>query len=418
MDPERLKEEYSSLLDGELSPEEREAIEAELADNAEALRELEHMKQVDQLYRQLPRQQAPAALGDRVHEAIQPRSKVTFGRKRSIRHAVWPMVLAAAAMVMIMVGYFVWLPQAGEPMQLASTPAAEAPQTDRYLIEEVREAPALAEKGAPVMGDEAAEATEEGGFEEFSYDQGGSASGAVGGGIAGREAPMAKGGYGGGLGDMQFKGEAFDGERADQKMSRGAGIGGVAELEAAEVPRDSGDLAGARRDQAAPMAMRQAPAAAQAEAAPPATAGDLNNPAGQQMLQQAPPGPPLKGEAPEAPGDVPPPPAPAEALLAMPAPEPAPPAMTEEREPVTAPDRAEQRVAGARAFTLVDGVWTQEGYAGEETVALGEGSQALRERFEAVPDLRDLLTFDRPVIFRLDDAWYRLEPRQEKTVPE
>lgn len=67
-----VREEFSALLDGELSLDEREAVEAHLAECSDCLRLLDGLKRVDTAYRKLPPVAAPDALETRIRAAIRP----------------------------------------------------------------------------------------------------------------------------------------------------------------------------------------------------------------------------------------------------------------------------------------------------------------------------------------------------------
>ncbi len=107
-----MREDYSPLLDGELSPERRAAIEARLAESAEELREFEALRRVDELFRALPRHAAPPAFEASVREAIASQSAPPVLRMR--RKTVFPRVgLAAAALLLVVSGvwFFVHAPR-------------------------------------------------------------------------------------------------------------------------------------------------------------------------------------------------------------------------------------------------------------------------------------------------------------------
>jgi hypothetical protein len=95
MDEKDIREQFSPLLDGELSAEEREQLEGELSQSAELLRDLDTFKRVDELYRQLERQPAPAGFAQSVRRALRPRV-LRFGSSRLQRRRLWPFVAAAA----------------------------------------------------------------------------------------------------------------------------------------------------------------------------------------------------------------------------------------------------------------------------------------------------------------------------------
>ncbi len=133
-DKDEIRDEFSPLLDDELAPDERADIEQNLAEDAELLRELDGLRKVDELYRQLPSERAPDRFEERVRGALEPRT-VQFTRRRLSRRALWP-VAAAAAMFLVFAGVLVTqfdgpLEQA---MQMASAPdAAESELADRAV---------------------------------------------------------------------------------------------------------------------------------------------------------------------------------------------------------------------------------------------------------------------------------------------
>ncbi len=93
MDRDEIRERFSPLLDGELSPEERAEVEAALSDDAELLRELDALKRVDQLYANLPPEKAPEGFEDGVRSALSPNT-LQFTRARFMRRTTcgpcWP----------------------------------------------------------------------------------------------------------------------------------------------------------------------------------------------------------------------------------------------------------------------------------------------------------------------------------------
>ncbi|MBM3291000.1 MAG: hypothetical protein FJY92_12700, partial [Candidatus Hydrogenedentes bacterium] len=100
-----IRDQFSPLLDGELPPEERARVEAALAGDAELLRELDALKRIDDLYRAMPAQAAPAGFEDAVRDRVrQPATVNTIALRRAARHRYWAAGLAAAAVVVIGVG--------------------------------------------------------------------------------------------------------------------------------------------------------------------------------------------------------------------------------------------------------------------------------------------------------------------------
>ena len=59
-----------------MTPEERQAIETELSEDANLLRELNSLKRVDDLYKSLPPVKAPDELEDRIREGVRRLSSV------------------------------------------------------------------------------------------------------------------------------------------------------------------------------------------------------------------------------------------------------------------------------------------------------------------------------------------------------
>ena len=98
-EPKDIREDFPALLDGELTEEERRRLEAELADDADLLRELENHKRVDQLYRRLDAVPAP----DDFEAALKNRMQQRAPAIRALRSRLWP-VLAAAAVLLLLAG--------------------------------------------------------------------------------------------------------------------------------------------------------------------------------------------------------------------------------------------------------------------------------------------------------------------------
>ena len=59
MECAEVREEFSALIDGELAPDARAAVEAHIAQCLDCLRELDAIKRIDGLYRRLTPQSAP-----------------------------------------------------------------------------------------------------------------------------------------------------------------------------------------------------------------------------------------------------------------------------------------------------------------------------------------------------------------------
>ncbi|MCP4645181.1 MAG: hypothetical protein GY851_32365 [bacterium] len=130
---DNIRDDFSPLLDGELDPERRAAIEKQLAEDGDLLRELESLQRVDELYRDMPRESAPSDLERRVRAELEP-APVRFRRRGAPRLSLWPS-LAAVAMFLVF-GALTWQLQKGnipEHRQIASAPQKEviaSEQTD------------------------------------------------------------------------------------------------------------------------------------------------------------------------------------------------------------------------------------------------------------------------------------------------
>ncbi len=70
-----VRAEFSALLDGELTQDERDGVERHLGDCAECLRELHQMQRVNHLYGDLPRVTAPEGFEERIRAAVAPKRR-------------------------------------------------------------------------------------------------------------------------------------------------------------------------------------------------------------------------------------------------------------------------------------------------------------------------------------------------------
>lgn len=141
------REEFSALLDEELTPEERERVEAHLSECSECLRELNALKRVDDAYGALPEVVAPKGFEKRVRGVARPR--------RRIRPIIWmgPVLAVAAAVLVVISGVFERDAVAPVPFQTAyQNVEADADGQGTLLKREVAKSTAAAEREA--MSDE------------------------------------------------------------------------------------------------------------------------------------------------------------------------------------------------------------------------------------------------------------------------
>ncbi len=124
MESEEIREEFSPLLDGELPPEQREIVEARLAEDADLLRELEGLKRVDDLFRKLPSQHTPPDFEERVQTALRPKV-LRLSRGRLTPRRLWP-TLAAAMLLLVSGAALVMMSQNRGRFDMASAPKAES----------------------------------------------------------------------------------------------------------------------------------------------------------------------------------------------------------------------------------------------------------------------------------------------------
>lgn len=129
MNRDEIRERFSPLLDGELSPEERAEVEAALSEDAELLRELDALKRVDQLYANLPPLAAPDGFEDGVRSALRP---ATTPFVRAVRRRLWPLLAAAAVFIVFGAIIVVQMNPEMAPILLSremATPSAETAPT-------------------------------------------------------------------------------------------------------------------------------------------------------------------------------------------------------------------------------------------------------------------------------------------------
>jgi hypothetical protein len=123
------REEFSGLLDEELSPAARAQVMEHLSDCSDCLRALDSMKKVTDLYRTLPNVSAPPGFEEAVRRAVRPR---LFTFPRRARSAALLGLAAAAALALVTVPFAMRASRQSANSQLArenaemrSAPVAE-----------------------------------------------------------------------------------------------------------------------------------------------------------------------------------------------------------------------------------------------------------------------------------------------------
>lgn len=395
-----IRDQFSPLLDGELSPEERARVEAALSEDAELLRELDSLKRVDDLYRALPAVSAPANFEADIRERLHPSHLVTaacapsMARKERRRRMVWPGLAAAAAVLVCVGGVMVTINRSAGRLQMAGDYAkAAGPMAQTSAAPVYRDAPAspVTPDTAPPLKDEAGRPTGEQLLQAPS---------AV-------EMPKLK---------QSSEGREF---RTDNAASAfGAVAGKQQDKNRADTDETAQTRKGGETDRlletAPPLREGLVPQAGSHVESAEVEASDLQD----KGLDPAKSTPEMLNYGKEAKSGVP---------TDTPAPTPVPPPASAAPEPPIAQAKkeaahkssAENGVAilglagraqtiGPRSFTLRDGVWYESGYNDETTTSLKRGSRAMRDLIAQHGDLKDLPTLKEAVVFKVEDKWYKL----------
>jgi len=128
MDCSKSQSLLSALLDGELTPGEREAVLEHVAGCPACSRELDDLKRVDAAFEDMTPVFAPESFEREVQAAIR-RSQVMRARRTGLRRA-WPYLSAAAAAVVLLAAGLSLMMSPARRFEMASAPdAAPAPQT-------------------------------------------------------------------------------------------------------------------------------------------------------------------------------------------------------------------------------------------------------------------------------------------------
>jgi len=390
------------MLDDELAPEVRAAVEAHLTDCSACLRALAEYKRVDALYRGLPAQRAPEGFEERVRAAVHPKI-VRFPRRTFARKRVWPLLAAAATFLVILGGLVVQQQRAHRGrFDIAAVPGSKRGPSavDTVAPQEVKGKPISEFEGI----EDGASRPEEAVLDEKSRR------------VVHRSMPSERPAPEPPPAAAPLAPEAVEAPALAEEMAPPRalpkGLGTQPELErevAAPQPeplsRGRGTieqdkegqltagthLAKFKKDETKAVATENA-IPAQAPAAPPPA-----------------PAPPVL-RAPETVGA-------GQTLLA----DSAETAFAGKRVPV-APEKtaitgdtaapgavaASRRTIAGRVFNFREGIWRQEGYRRQKTTLLKRDSEVLRKLEERHPEVAEILALHDRVVFRLDDTWYEL----------
>lgn len=417
-----IRDQFSPLLDGELSPEERASVEAALSHDAELLRELDAMKRVDELFRAMPVVTAPDDFEAVVRERISPprvaavAAAATMPTRNVTRRRFAPMLAAAAALVVCAGAIVFTVGRREYRAQLASAPEATPTATSAPVPQETARAittdsatiqnEALANRAmeqaktvaagdaAPVQGEASLESMP-GGAGKDEPVQIADASAA-----AGQPAPI----------PLQQSMPADEGERDERPRAKRAedsvSLGAVSTMAPPPAPADA----------PAPVEMKSEylPASPPASAAGSALSEDAVSPSRMPEITAATPAPAPAPQSPLATTEP-------ETVDRMSAgkpklaePKASAPAKSKQDAAKESAASTIQRSIGARSFTLRGGVWYERGYADEATVALLRDSDAFRALVKEYANVEKLLTLKEAVVFKAGDYWYKMPPARSE----
>ncbi|MCC6797624.1 MAG: zf-HC2 domain-containing protein [Candidatus Hydrogenedentes bacterium] len=411
-----IRDQFSPLLDGELSPEERASVEAALSDDAELLRELDSMKRVDDLFRAMPAVTAPDDFEVIVRDRIAPPRVAAVAAaaapmpvRNVVRRRFAPLLAAAASLVVCAAGLMYVVGRVSNREQLAEYDVEAMPAPARLENASVAQtsapapsvaADAVSPKG--MIGGRAKEETLSAMPESAPTAATPPPSDAPRDSTLGMPLQVADA-----LPEqpatLELKEDAADKGERDERQRVGAEGAMPKPLSIAKPV--SPDASGP------PYASAAAPAPDEpmpAPAEPPAiAAGSVV----QEDESVPPPMPEISALAPaEEKAEAVEPGAVSRSSTAMP--------MAEASKPAKAktanrPDASSvQRTIGARSFMLRGGVWYERGYGDEATVVLLRDSDAFRALVKEYANVEKLLELKEAVVFKAGDHWYKMPPLQ------
>ncbi len=351
-----VREEFSAYLDGEMSAEEREPLEAHLAICAECLREMDVLKRVDDSYRALAPVGAPADFEQGVRDAVRAGQMPSASGRGPVPRWMGPLVAMASAAAVLIVGVLVleWQDSNRPAMQMASAPMEMDLSQAGSALMKSKEAEPVVEADSAVAGREEKDwdsfaqtpARDNSAWEQFT-----------------QSAPRAAAPVGGGREDSaQLLAQDLATEGALEASAPKAALGALADSADAEV-RARAEVIGtpppAEADLSSIEKLFDAPAADKAEA-----------------VQESAP----QSSAPAQAGDV----------------------------------VSRQTLRSFRV--LAGGLWVEEGYDHEPTTPLKRSSPELRELMKKFPESDWTKLLERPYrqVFQMGDAWYDLEASPEE----
>ena len=358
-----VREDFSAVLDGELSPQEQEAVESHLSDCSQCLRELDGLKRIDTLYGELPHVDAPQGFEGNVQELLNPK-RVMPWPKRARDWRIMGTVLAMAAGLVVVIAL-------GVPDENRAKPFYTAKMTESDSA--VASAPAIAE----VVGGRAAAERELTGEEALGYSDA-------------DDAPSRQ------LASLTDRppGAAFPRENRLDKLSverKTKDILLESSLESFESPSS---------------VVARDPAFLEQEA----LKKELQDRVGDKVYAEPEfAGAPADGEAEKLSVA-----ARSESLVGFVA------GQDETRRDVRMRSALSTDRDGAfpikddlsalvRNFDVREGVWYERGYAGEPTIALTRDSDRWRGILKQSPNLRPLVDVREQVVFHFNGLWYALE---------
>ena len=454
-----VRHEFSAMLDGELTPETRAAVEAHLSECSECLRELDKLKRVDVLYRALPRQYAPDGFEDQVRDSLKP-AIIQFRRRERLfkMRGFWPLLAVAATVLVILGGILLQLESQRQRIKVASNPK-------EVVLPTAMPSSTVVEQNAQGIPEDAKKPLQALGYLGSGKDRKAAASGKS-------AEPVRE--------ITQSVGNLPLGNRADlgreSKLDDSTIISG--EKKAKEKQRSWADSDRVTPAPAKPAEQALAEAPAPAQSAP--AAADIPAKAQVPVAKEEakPSSPPVADasrlaaavesddrlrkrdepvetkakaistntivptETPMAAGNhspptpkmpLPEPPASSSVGISAAPATPAPVRYSKEMDKtgsdkgVSAPSRPagrversaqkhaevlprEKQIVEGRSFELRENIWVEKGYEGEETITLYQDSAPLRQLTERHSDLSKIAALGERVIFRLEGKWYQIEP--------